>query len=129
MTAQEKLQEQFQKSNLSQAELSRLSGISESLISKYLRGLAVARPNNLRKLSEVLKCDIGDLVPDDTTEFVTINNNNLHKSSINVKSTGSKNSAISLLQAYSDLDQEQKELFLKLLSVLKGDEKNGRSEN
>lgn len=74
----ERLREALDIRHMSAAELSRLTGISEGMISQYKSGAYVAKQKNLELFSTVLNVSIpwlmGQDVPMERTEF-TLNNN------------------------------------------------------
>lgn len=85
-----KLKKAMNEAGLSQAELSRESGLSKSTISQYLSGKFEAKPNNLKILSKTLNKSMywlcseedsekGDLLIKDNKEFYNLKSENYSK--------------------------------------------------
>jgi len=63
----ERLEVKLAQSDMSQAELARITGLSKDAISTYIRERSLPGPQNLKKLAEALKCQPADLVPKNLT--------------------------------------------------------------
>ena len=120
MTFGEKLKRTRLTLNLSQAELSKLTGISERSLYTYEQNGIIPRTNNIIKLAEALKVSVNYLMDSDETggegnEALFLANVRNRFGSKGAREASDVLSRAAALFAGGELDEEAKEIFFQSL--------------
>ena len=136
MTFGEKVKEARLAMNLSQTELSQLTGISERSLYTYEQLGTLPRKSNIRKLAEALHISVSYLLDDEETDKQSRIDEDMFLAEAR-KQFGAKGAKeaqevlgrVSSLFASGDLDEDAKDVFFQaLMSVYMDSKKNAREK-